>query len=384
MTRWAGFGADILLTLFCAVLIVLTAHRLADEGRAWTLDAITGVAMCVVAAARHRYPLGAPVAALAVSGTAAVVAMTAGLPGEPGAAAIVALMVVGCTAVRVLPPRTAVAVELLGLAVVGSGWVGAMLGWQTSHTAYTVGSEGWLMAVALGFWLRHVDRRRRNAAESVRRDERLTLARELHDVVAHHVTGIVLQTQAARIAARRRGDGDGVDDLDDTLAEVEAAGGEALAAMRRVVGLLRDTDDALPTGTGPERLAELVGRFDGHGPAVTLSLPEEEETRWPPEVASTVYRVVQESLTNVARHAGHARSACVEVSRCPTGITVVVDNDAPSGTQRHLHRDGFGLVGMRERVEALGGTLNAGPKPAGGWAVTATLPVSVPAPGERR
>ncbi|GAA0677220.1 hypothetical protein GCM10010193_33110 [Kitasatospora atroaurantiaca] len=89
----------------------------------------------------------------------------------------------------------------------------------------------------------------------------------MHDVVAHHITGMVVQTQAARIVARRR-----PENLDTTLAGIEEAGGEALAAMRRVVGLLRDTDDVAttaPTARGPEQLAELVRRFDGHGPGIT-------------------------------------------------------------------------------------------------------------------
>ena len=377
-TGRAGIAADALFALLSAALLAVTADRFAEQGRDWVLDVAAGGAVCAAALARRRYPLAAPIAGLAVSVVAAVVAMLGGLPSEPGPAAIFALMVLAYSAVRVLPSAAATAIALCGVAVAGAGRFGAMLGYQTSHTAYTIGAEGWLLAVALGLWLRYVDRRRRNSAESVRRDERLALARELHDVVAHHITGIVLQTQAARITARRRPD---ADDLDGTLVEIEAAGGEALAAMRRVVGLLRDTDDAVTTGTGPEQLAELVKRFDGRGPAVTLSLPESDESHWPPEVASTVYRVVQESLTNIARHAMQARSASVEIARNAQGITIEVTDDAPPGPPRHLHRGGFGLIGMRERVEALGGTLKAGPQPAGGgWAVTATLPV----PGEHR
>ncbi|WP_228561343.1 sensor histidine kinase, partial [Catenulispora pinisilvae] len=282
-----------------------------------------------------------------------------------------------------------------GEIVAGSGRLGALAGYQSSHAAFSFATQGWLAAVAVGLWLRYLDRRRRGMAEAVRRDERLAMARALHDVVAHHITGIVVQTQAARITARRRrdtADPDGLDTgldtgsdagLDATLAEIEAASGEALTAMRRVVGLLRDADDAATTGVGagPGELAELVKRFDGHGPAVTLSLPAQEELRWPPEIASTVYRVVQESLTNIARHAAHARCASVRIARNPQdGIRIEVTDDAPAGAPRHLHRGGFGLVGMRERVEALGGTLDAGPQPApaSGWAVTATVPLPGP------
>jgi signal transduction histidine kinase len=137
--------------------------------------------------------------------------------------------------------------------------------------------------------------------------------------------------------------------------------------MRRVVGLLRDADDTV--SLAPERLSELVARFDG--PAVRLRLPDG-STAWPPEVTSTVYRVVQESLTNVARHAPRARSVEVSVGQDASSITVEVVDDGPA-TRRH--RGGYGLVGMRERVEALGGTMAAGPGDGVGWAVRARLPV---------
>ena len=370
---WAGVAADTLFAFLCALVLAVTTNRYANEDRGWVLDLITGAALVVAALTRRRHPVTATVAGLAVSVAATVVAMAAGQPSEPGPAPMLALMVLACTAVRVLPAAAATAIAVCGAAVSGAGWFGEMLGYQTSQTAYSLGVESWLVAVALGLWLRRLDRRRRNAAEAVRRDERLDLARELHDVVAHHIAGIVLQTQAARITARRRQDGD---ELDSTLEEIEAAGSDALTAMRRVVGLLRDTNDSITTGTGTEQLTELVKRFDGHGPAVTLTLPQGDDTRWPPEVASTVYRVVQESLTNIARHAIHARSASVAIARNAQGVTIEVTDDAQPGSPRPLHRGGFGLVGMRERVEALGGTLKVGPRPAGGgWAVSATLPV---------
>lgn len=384
---------DVLFLLLSAAVLVFSATRFAGDGRGWVFDAVADAAVCLTVPARRRYPVAAPVAGLAVSAVAAVVAMIAGLPSEPGAAAILALMMLAFTAVRSLPSVPATAIGLCGVFVTGVGRLGSIVGYQTSNAAYRVGTEGWLIAVAIGLWLRYLDRRRHDTAEAVRRDERLAMARELHDVVAHHITGIVLQTQAARITARRdrpsdigggageRGDFDG-GDLDDALAEIEVAGSEALAAMRRVVSLLRDTDDAVTTGTGPEHLTKLVERFGGHGPAVTLRLPERDEAQWaqwPPEIASTVYRVVQESLTNIARHAVHARSASVEITREAEAIRVAVTDDAPAAATGplHLHRAGFGLVGMRERVEALGGTLDAGPRSAGlGWAVTATLPVT--------
>jgi signal transduction histidine kinase len=246
-----------------------------------------------------------------------------------------------------------------------------------SRTPFRVGIEGWCAALGVGLWLRSLDYRRSAAAEAVRRDERLALARELHDVVAHHITGIVLQAQGARIVGRGHSP-----ELDSSLAGIEKAGTEALASMRRVVGLLRDTDDGATSAPGPGQLTELVRRFDGHGPVVRLRLPEE-PVPWPPEVTTTVHRIVQESLTNIARHAAHAGSATVSVTQEQEEIKVEITDDALPGPSRHRprHGGGFGLIGMRERVEALGGTLRAGPEPGLGWTVVATLPLPA---GDRR
>jgi signal transduction histidine kinase len=170
-----------------------------------------------------------------------------------------------------------------------------------------------------------------------------------------------------------------------SLAEVEAAGSDALGAIRRVVGLLRDgdddSDDAVPATPGFEQLDELVRRFRTRGerPAVHLRVPDGHPV-WPPEVTSTLYRIVQEALTNVARHAPGARSVTVVIGRGREAATVEITDDAPRPPAR-CHRGGYGLLGMRERVEALGGTLHAGACEDAGWSVRATLPV--PAVGAR-
>lgn len=215
---------------------------------------------------------------------------------------------------------------------------------------------------------RLLEREREDRARAAVAAERLRIARELHDIVAHHITGMVIQAQAAQIVARRD-----PANAAEPLAGIETAGTEALAAMRRVVGLLRDTADAAPASPGPERLDELVERFSAGGPRATLRSCGGAD--WPPEVTSTVYRVVREALTNVRRHAPQAGSVAVTVAEEPEGVTVRVDDDAPPGPARPHHRAGYGLVGMRERVETLGGTLAAGPRPGGGWSVRAVLPL---------
>ncbi|GAB3147622.1 sensor histidine kinase [Microbispora hainanensis] len=376
--RWAS---DAALGVIFAVVLAFWAFRIADSwgGGYWRFDCAAGAVVCAIALARRFDPARTAVAGLAVAATAVLAARFADLPSEPGPAMALGLAVLVGAAVRALPVRTACTVAAGGLAVAA----GSVL---TAHTfAAAVPSVTfmnvllWAAAVVAGLCPRLLDARRRAVAEGVRRAERLRLARELHDVVAHHVTGIVLQAQATRLVARKS-----PEKADDALADIEAAGSDALAAMRRVVGLLRDPDEPVET-TIPGELGGLVERFEAGGRTVRMRLPGEEETAtWPPEVAATVYRVVQESLTNISRHAPQARSVRVEVERDRETLTVEVADDSPRGPSRHHQRGGYGLIGMRERVEALGGTLRAGPRPGSGWSVLATLPVPVPRPSWER
>ncbi|MEV4326083.1 histidine kinase, partial [Microbispora rosea] len=361
--RVGGWAADAGLGVIFAAVLAFWAYRIADSwgGGYWGFDCAAGAVVCVIALARRFDPARAAAAGLAVAATAVLAVRFADLPSEPGPGMALGLAVLVGTAVRALPVVTACGVAAGGLAVA----TGSLL---TAHTlASGVPSVTamnvlvWAAAVVAGLCPRLLDARRRAVAEGVRRAEQLRLARELHDVVAHHVTGIVVQAQAARLVAHKSPGKAG-----DALAEIEAAGSDALAAMRRVVGLLRDPDEPAaraPGGPGGlDELGELVGRFEAGGRAVRLRLPDEEETAtWPPEVAGTVYRVVQESLTNISRHAPHARSVTVSVERDRETLTVEVADDSPRGPSRHHQRGGYGLIGMRERVEALGGTLRAGP-----------------------
>jgi signal transduction histidine kinase len=367
----AGLGI-----VFTAALAV-SARAIADYGGNWVFDLAVGTVVCVAALARERSRLWAAAAGLAVAIGAELAAWRwEHLPGQPGGAVAVALPVLVGSAVRVLPARQAVAIALGG-AVVVAGSIERYLPFIADRTPVTFAAIwltglGWGAALGVGLWLRLLDAGRQAAIEAVRRGERLELARELHDATAHHITGIVLQAQAARIAARRH-----AETLDDALAGIESAGTEALASMRRVIGLLRDAGDAGGLTPGPEQLTDLVARFAARGPAVRLRLPDAPaDPAWPPEVTTTVYRVVQEALTNITRHAAGAREVTVTLAHDQRAITVeVIDDAPPAGSSRFPHAGGYGLVGMRERVEALGGTLSAGPRSGAGWSVLATLPV---------
>ncbi|MEU9607229.1 histidine kinase [Streptomyces sp. NPDC048057] len=373
--RWAAKAPAVALGALFLAAIALQALAVEESWGAayWLLGTVASVVVCALALLRHRALMRTAVAGVGVAAVTVLVGLLPDvrLPAEPGPAMTLGLAVLVGSAVRTLSaPRAAV------LAAAGLPLIAGQLAARPSSSVAAITAVGWLTAVAVGLWARAHDDRTRATADGVRRAERLELARELHDVVAHHITGMLIEAQAAQVVARRD-----PGKVPDSLAEIEAAGSEALVAMRRVVGLLRDTDDAAPASPGPEELSALVERFARQGPQVRLRTPEG-AADWPPEVTSTVYRIVQEALTNVLRHAPGARTVEVDVARSREGVAVEVVDDAPPHPARPRPRGGYGLVGMRERVETLGGSLHAGPRPGPGWSVRATLPVPTrePAP----
>jgi signal transduction histidine kinase len=350
---------NVALGLVFAVVLVAEAHDLALQHRDWLFGFLAGLVVCGLALARGRNRGLLAGAGLAVAGVAEIVAGCCHLPGQPGMAATLALMVLIGSAVRVLPVRPSVLVAAGGAAVTA----GVIATHRDVGLPY---AELWCLALAAGFCLRMLDARHRTMIETVRRGERLELARELHDAAAHHMTGVVLQAQAARVVARRDPAA-----LDGALAGIEAASSDALTSMRQVIGVLREPDDGggrRPPGAGD--LDELVNRF---GARVRFCRPDgAADPAWPTAVSGTIYRVVQEALTNVARHAPEASDVSVTLADDPRSVTVRVSND---GAQRAAKAGGYGLIGMRERVEALGGSLTAGPDGPASWTVVATVPL---------
>lgn len=370
LARRATTVATIGLAVLFAGLLVAETAGLASQHRSWALDLAVGIVVCAIALLRGRNRPRAAAAGLAVYAVGTVVAGVSGLPNQPAAAATVALLVLGASVVRAVPARVGIGIALAGAAVVAAGRVIGSPFPPASEAL--IGVVIWSGALGVGLWLRYLDAARRGALEAVRRDERLSMARELHDVVAHHVTAMVVQAQAARLVAPKHPEA-----VEPALAGIETAGTEAVGAMHRLVGLLRDPDDAPGTTPGPEQLSELVARFADHGPAVTLRLPADGYERgWPPEIAAAVYRVVQESLTNAVRHAPDAHAVTVAVTADARAVSIEVADDAPPATTRPRRSGGYGLAGMKERVESLGGTLQAGPRGGAGWCVRATLPLT--------
>jgi signal transduction histidine kinase len=367
----ARSGADVVLGVAMAMVITLNAVLIAKTDQDWPFGLCVGLVICLAALLRGRNQAWAVAGSLVLFAAAGLaVALGVTPPGPLFGGGLVGLLALGAAAGRALPPRLAAIIGVVGTLVIGVSETAGPKGWFDGRVYWALaGATLWSAALAAGLYARYLDFLHRQALETARREERLDLARELHDVVAHHVTGMVVQAQAARFAGQ-----DHARTMLSALDSIETAGTGTLAAIRQLVGLLRDPGDTA-SGPPPEPISQLVQRFAVHGPPVQLRLPTGAPgAGLPPEVASTIYRVVQEALTNIARHAPGARSVTVSVTHDPQQVQVEVIDDAPA-PRSHRPSGGYGLVGMRERVEALGGTLRAGPLPGAGWAVHASLPV---------
>ena len=255
-----------------------------------------------------------------------------------------------------------------------------------------------LIGIGISFLLGRARRQRleedRSATLAVA-EERVRIARELHDIVAHGVSLMTIQIAAARRVATTKPEA-----ADQALAAAEQAGRQSLAELRSLLAVLRSadaslgaaarpdgfsvattapttvTDDAAPTAPLP-RLAdigELVANLRAAGLDATLEVTGTPPRDLPSGVELACYRVIQESLTNAVRHAPGAR-VVVDVDYAPDGIDIVVDDDGAGLVALRPATSGHGLVGMRERVAAAGGTLETGPRTTGpGWRVHARLP----------
>ena len=204
-------------------------------------------------------------------------------------------------------------------------------------------------------------------------EERARIARELHDVVTHHINLVVLQAMAAD------GRADPGDPVRENLQVIERSGREALSEMRRLLGVLRDDDAERPLAPQPgvDDVGTLVGSARDAGLSVELAVSGTPR-RLPAGLALTVYRIVQEALTNAARHAAGSRVG-VRLRYEPDAVDVAVVDDGGRATDS-APGGGRGLLGMRERVAVFAGTLETGPSPAGGFAVHARLPLPADEP----
>ncbi|AYG83526.1 Sensor histidine kinase LiaS [Streptomyces hundungensis] len=367
--RAAATGRPLLAAVLVALVtyegVALARQPTRPHAIVWS----AGIAVCVCAVPWAKVAL-VPRAwtAAAVSWTATVALFVSGRPDAVwGMGEAIALLVLLSSVLLYAPARTtAVLGPLLALGCMAAPVRDAHPGRFTLLFAALA-----VVVSAYSLLLRAQSSQRMRDLEAVRAAERIELARELHDLVAHHVTGIVVQAQAARFTARSG------EHAAASFARIEEAGGEALGAMRRLVRVLREGAAETEPVAGVAQIRELAARFSRAGPPAVLTIEPGLEERLPGDAAALAHRVVRESLTNVRKHAADASAVRIGIRATTDALEVRVADDGSSGVAlaEQARGGGFGLAGLTERVTAMGGELAAGPAAEGGWQVVVRVPL---------
>lgn len=304
------------------------------------------------------------------------------------AAALAFGLLTGVDIVRILtgshgaPPSSVSATLVLTYALFrwgsgreAAGGLGVILVWlavtrvaDPTSLADTVAAYAFfLVAAALGAAIRYRARIRIRDIDEAKAREREQLARELHDTVAHHVSGIAIQAQAGRAIAASH-----PERAIEALTTIEDAATRTLTELRAIVGVLRASEH---TEFAPQPGVAEVQQLANDGqtrPCVEVRLAGELDDL-SQAVGAAIYRLAQESITNARRHARHATHVTVAVTGDADQVRLTIEDDGSSGLQSRTQA-GYGLVGMRERATLLGGTFHAGPTAGRGWRVEANLP----------
>ena len=367
---WAR-GRDWVIAVGVAAVLLVTA--LAEDHPTPDLD-VLGYALLVTSGLALAAGRRAPVPVLAVTGLCALGSAAVGFE-VPAVAYLFAVYAAVRSGHRIITLAASVALlAALPFAIMASPADGSA-GVAFAH-ARGVLELAWLIAAgAAGEALRQAERRadeaERTREETARlraTEERLHIARELHDSLTHQISIIRVQSGAAVHLARKRGE-----QVPEALLAIHEAGREATRELRATLETLRD--DAKTPSHGLDHVPDLVERARGMGLKTTLVI-EGQRHDVPTSVDQAAYRIVQESLTNTARHAA-AATASILINYRPDTLAIRVDDDgkAVPGT---APVPGVGLLGMRERVTALGGRLRAEPRSEGGFSVQAEFPVGRP------
>lgn len=308
-----------------------------------------------------------PLVAVAVSvGTLTIVDIVRILTGSQGALlnSSIAVLILAYALFRWGSGREAASglgVILLWLAIITTHGAD-----PTTPAEAVAGYAFFLFAAALGAAIRYRAKIRIRDIDQAKAREREQLARELHDTVAHHVSGIAIQAQAGRAIAASH-----PERAVEALAVIEDAATRTLTELRAIVGVLHASQD---TGFAPQPGVAEVEQLatDGQtGPCVKVTLFGEFDDL-SPAVGAAIYRLAQESITNARRHARHATQVTVAVTGDADQVRLTIDDDGSAAGGRAPA--GYGLVGMRQRASLLGGTFHAGPAAERGWRVEAVLP----------
>ena len=368
-----------------AVAVAVLALALLDGYLGWrvfyvsapvpALVANTGAVIGLVVARRHLL-LGVGVAAFvstAVSVVCAVFRFAGGAPfvggnAPPGVSEVAILGVLVAQCIRQSRTRVAAAATVMFACALVALVELRMISLDSPRLnlgAIIV----FIVFVGAGLYLRTVDGDRRSATVQARLDERAEMARDLHDITAHHLTAVVIQTQAAQLLREPLSAS-----VLAALAGIERSGSEALAAMRAIVRDLRDVADTPYAPTSPYEELLSLGRtaHDDEAP-VRLVVDRSVETL-PSTMQLSIQRIVREAIINARTHSTRVSEILVHVRHLGDHVEVDIDND---GTALHGREGtGFGIIGMVERAKSSGGSLTAGARPAGGWRVHAMLPIA--------
>ena len=309
---------------------------------------------------RRSHPLPSVAAAWAVFGGLDVAAIVAGHP-SPGLYAMISLIVFPYSLFRWGSGRGAV----IGLAIMAVPHVMNMI-FFPSGPALTAAGFGFLIAPpALGAAVRYRERAQAQAIAEAKSFERVQLARELHDTVAHHVSAIAIQAQAGLTLAPS-----GPEAAVEALQTIKTEASRTLTEMRSIVGMLRRGEHE---SGSQQRLSALELLVDGQRPPIELEMGGDLEGV-APSVQRAVFRIAQEAATNARRHARRATAITIRVEGDPRDIVVTVADDGDASYSDPKSSTGYGLVGMSERASLHGGSLMAGPNQGRGWTVKAILP----------
>ncbi|WP_051819203.1 sensor histidine kinase [Streptomyces sp. NRRL S-920] len=363
------------LTVFVQIGSGFAGHAQPDRAALGPFARVLLLLATAVLLLRHRYPVTVVYAAAGLT----LVYLAAGYPYGP----VLLTVAVGCFAAVVAGHRRA------AWGAVGALWAGHLLLAHWLYRWLPPGDDGagrwseeivvavWVVAIAAVSELGRVRREqwvkeraeRARAAERRADEERLRMARELHDVLAHSIS--VINVQAGMGLALLDSD---PEQARTALTTIKAASKEALGEVRQVLDTLRAPGEA-PRAPAPglDRLPELVDQAGSAGLTVDVTT-QGAPAKLPPGTDLAAFRIVQEALTNVVRHSG-SRHARVLVRHEKAALVLRVDDDGPA-TGADAGGSGNGLAGMRERAAALGGTIEAGPRQDDGFRVTAVLPLA--------
>jgi signal transduction histidine kinase len=360
---WSRLGVPVALGAFAAWRLAVSGGAAAD----WIL-----VAVAVVATAWRR---SAPLAVLAVTG-----ALALGLAGEPGALAAMACVAVALfnvAAHRSLPVAVGAAVVVeAGVGAVALGLVPGTLDRLDLDSLTGLVVASLLLGTTLranARYLAAIELEHAQQEELAAAAERTRIAREMHDIVAHGLSVVITLSHGAASTVRTD-----PEEAGRVMQQVAGAARDSLTEMRRLLGVLREDDgDAPPRRPQPglDRLPALFTDMDNMGLAVRLER-EGDAGSLGPAAEATLFRIVQESLTNVIKHADGATVAVVRLRAEPGVVRFSIEDDGRgsrgAGAAAHAGR---GLAGMRERVALYDGTLAAGPSAGRGWRVSGELRV---------